>query len=111
MESQVGSISFVPALIFYCYYSFCLMTIANKLSVPNAWLAWIPIANLYIMVTAARKEWWWMLLFLIPIVNIVLFFVIWWAIAEARNKPGWVSLLMLIPFVNLIVPGYIAFTN
>ena len=33
----------------YLYYAIALMTIARKLGTPNAWLAFIPLANIYLM--------------------------------------------------------------
>jgi|WetSurMetagenome_2_1015567.scaffolds.fasta_scaffold09075_3 hypothetical protein len=98
-------------LVFYVYFSMCIMKIAQKLGVENAWLAWIPIINIWILIQCAGKEWWWILLFLIPIANIVAAIVIWMAIAERRGKPSWLGILMIVPIANLIIPGYLAFTD
>jgi uncharacterized membrane protein YhaH (DUF805 family) len=87
------------------------MTIANKTGTTNAWLAWIPIANIYLMCKVAGKPGWWLILFFIPIVNIVINIIVWMKISEARNKPGWLGILMIIPFVNLIIPGILAFAD
>ncbi|MFQ3583820.1 MAG: DUF5684 domain-containing protein [Cyanobacteriota bacterium] len=51
------------------------MMIGQKLSVPNTWLAWIPIANIWVMCRAAGKSGWWVILFFIPLVNLI--FAIW----------------------------------
>lgn len=44
---------FVFGIIFsigvYVWVALCLHIIANKTNTPNAWLAWIPIANIYLM--------------------------------------------------------------
>jgi hypothetical protein len=98
-------------LIIYIYYAICLMVIANKTGTPNSWLAWIPIANIYLMCKVAGKPGWWVILFFIPFVNIVIAIIVWMKIAEARKKPSWVGILMIIPFVNLIIPGYLAFSD
>jgi hypothetical protein len=98
-------------LILYVYYAICLMVIANKTNTPNSWLAWIPIANVYLVCKIAGKPGWWVILFLIPFVNIVIAIIVWMKIAEARNKPSWLGILMIIPFVNLIIPGYLAFSD
>ena len=47
----------------------------------------------------------------IPLVNIVIFIIVWMGIAEARNKPGWWGILMLVPVVSLVVPGYLAWSD
>ncbi len=98
-------------LIIYVYMSLCLMMIAKKTNTPNAWLAWIPIANIYLMCKIAGKPGWWLILMLIPLVNIIIMIIVWMGIAKARNKPDWIGILMIVPLVNLIIPGYLAFSK
>ena len=71
----------------YIYTALALQTIANKTNTENGWLAWIPIANLILMVNIARKPIWWIILFFIPLANIVVAVIVLMGIAEARNKP------------------------
>ncbi len=98
-------------LAIYIYIALALQTIANKTHTENAWLAWIPIANIILMVMIAKKPIWWILLFFIPVANIVFLVLVWMAIAEARGKPNWWGILMIIPFANLVVPGYLAWAD
>jgi len=95
----------------YVYISLALMTIANKTATPNAWMAWIPILNIILMLAIAKKPIWWIILFIVPLVNIVIMVLIWMAVAEARNKPSWWGVLMLVPVANLIVPALLAWTD
>jgi hypothetical protein len=95
----------------YVYMAICLQTIARKTNTENGWLAWIPIANLILMLQIAHKPIWWILLLLIPLVNVVVAVLVWMGIAKARGKPDWWGILMIIPVVNLVVPGYLAFSN
>lgn len=101
----------VFALATYVYVALALSTIADKTNTENGWLAWIPIANVILMLNIARKPIWWIVLCLIPLVNIVIFIILWMGIAEARNKPSWWGVLMLVPVVSLIVPGYLAWSD
>ena len=101
----------VIGLAFYVYIALALMTIANKTGTPNGWLAWIPIANIILMLMIAKKPIWWILLFLIPLVNIVMAIIVWMGVAEARGKPNWWGILMIVPIANLIVPGYLAWAD
>ena len=39
----------------YLYMSLALQTIATKTNTANTWLAWIPIANLFLMLGIAKK--------------------------------------------------------
>lgn len=95
----------------YVYMALALMTIANKTKTENAWLAWIPIANIILMLNIAKKPIWWIVLCLIPLVNIVIFVLVWMGIAEARGKASFWGILMIIPVVGLIVPGFLAWAD
>lgn len=99
------------AVAAYVYMSLALQTIANKTNTANSWLAWIPIANLFLMLSIAKKPMWWFILCLIPLVNIVIIIMIWMAVAEARGKPNWWGILMIVPVANLVVPGYLAWAD
>ena len=106
-----GATFFLFFVAIYVYISLALMTIADKTSTPNSWLAWIPIANLFLMLNVAKKPAWWLVLFLIPLVNIVIAIIVWMAVAEARHKPNWWGIVMIVPVVGLIVPGYLAWSD
>jgi hypothetical protein len=95
----------------YVYMALALQTIATKTGTANEWLAWIPIANLFLMLSVAKKPMWWFILFLIPLVNLVMAIMVWMAVAEARGKPNWWGILMIVPLVNLVVPGYLAWAD
>jgi len=95
----------------YCYFAITLQIIARKTGTPNGWLAWIPIANIYLMCLIAGKPAWWLILFLVPLVNLVIGLLVWMGISKARGKPEWLGVLFIIPFANLILPGYLAFSD
>ena len=114
METRMGMVlivAWVFILATYIYSALCLQTIAKKTSTPQGWLAWIPIANIILMLNIAKKPLWWIILCLIPIVNIVIVVIVWMAIAKARNKPEWWGILVIVPILGLIVPGYLAFSS
>jgi hypothetical protein len=76
------------------------------------WLAWIPIANLFLLPILLKKKWTWGFMFFVPIANVV-FFILWtWKIFELRKYPGWLSLSVLVPKVGgilyLIAIGFVA---
>jgi len=104
-------LAFVIGVVVYIYAAICLQKIAEKTNTPNGWLAWIPIANIYLMCMIAGKAWWWLLLCLIPYVNIIFIIILWWKIAEARGKPGWWGLLLIVPIVNFVIMGMLAFSD
>jgi hypothetical protein len=95
----------------YVYVALALQTIAQKTNTANGWLAWIPIANIILMLNIAKKPIWWIILFLIPFVNLVMAILVWMGIAVARGKPNWWGILIIVPVMNLIVPGYLAWSD
>ncbi len=103
-----GGFMLLVWLAIYVYYAVAFMTIAKKTGTENAWMAWVPILNLWLMVQIAEKEAWWIILFLIPVLNLVAAIVVTMAIAERVGKPSWWGILIIVPVVGLVVPGYLA---
>ena len=100
----MGAIMFVIWAAVYVYMALVWMTIAKKLKYDKPWLAWIPIANVFLLPILAKKHWAMGFLMFVPIANIV-FAIIWtWNIYEQRNYPGWLSLSPLVSFVPLVGP-------
>jgi len=104
-------IALIFGLAIYVYMALALQTIANKTGTQNAWLAWIPLANAFLMLDIAKKPLWWFVLFLIPLVNIVIVVMVWMGIAQAVRKPEWWGILTIVPLANLVVPGYLAWAD
>lgn len=107
------------ALAVYAYFAFAWMTIARKLKFRNPWIAWIPVANLSMILHLGRFHWAWIFLILIPILGwialIVLGIIATWRIFETRNYPGWFSLSALIPEIGgilyLVAIGFVAWKD
>jgi hypothetical protein len=106
MENLFTLVLFVG---FYAYISYSLQVIGQKLNVDNAWLAWIPIGNIYVMCKAANRPIWWIFLTFVPLVNLVIGLIIWVDIAKKLGKSPWLLLLFLVPLLNLALVGYFAF--
>ncbi len=102
---------FIFMAITYVYMGITLMKIAKKTNTPNAWLAWIPIANAVLMLQIAKRPMWWIILMFIPLVNIVIGIMVWMDLAEAVKKERWWGILIIVPVVGIIVPGYLAFSE
>jgi thiol-disulfide isomerase/thioredoxin len=97
--------------VVYIYFALCLYYIAKKTQTKHAWLAWIPVAGIFLMCSAGKIRFWWLLLLLAPIVNIFMVFFIWYKVIKARGKPGWLLILSIVPLVNCAVMGYLAFSK
>ena len=124
LTSLIGALAglfFLIVIGLYVYTALAFMTIAKKLRYDKPWLAWIPVANLFLIPILAKKNWAWGFIFLVPIANIVFFFIWMWNIYEQRKYPGWLSLVPLlgfIPFIgifvslaNLIILGFVAWKD
>ncbi len=102
---------FALFVVFYIIETVPVYVIARKSGHEYAWLAFIPIANLWLLCDMADMEVWFIVLLLVPYLNIIFLGFIWWRIAENTNKPGWIGLLMLVPLLNLLVGYYLAFVE
>ena len=109
-------VMFFIMIAVYVYMALALMTIANKTKTENSWLAWIPIANIYLMTQVAGVSGWITLAVLLPIIPFVgslgflaIFAWIWWKIAEKMHRPEWWGILIAaVPIVNLVLIGMLA---
>src|SRR3989344_160436 len=103
----------------YIYFAFAWKTIADKLRYKRSWLAWIPFANLAMILQIGKFHWAWIFLILIPILGwitlLVLLIIAQWRIFERRKYPGWFSLSTVIPQIGgvlyLIVIGLVAWQD
>jgi len=110
---HIASLSFwiIAGIALYSYLALSVQIIARKSETPNDWFAWIPIANMFLLLAVAKKPLWWFFLLMIPFVNVVIVILIWMGIAETLGKSSWWGILTLIPLVGFIVPGYLAFSD
>ena len=115
----LGTFLILIMLAFYVYFSFAWMTIAKKLKYKRPWLAWIPIANIAMMLQLGSFHWAWIFLVLIPILGWIPLFVLMiistWRIFEKRKYPGWFSLSLIIPQIGgilyLVAIGFVAWAD
>lgn len=106
----------VIGIAVYIYFAIALMAIASKLKVPNGWLAFIPIGNLYLLTQIAGVPWWSLFAFVLSFIPVIgpiaiLAVTIWWfwKICERLGKEGWWGIVIaLIPIANLILIGMLA---
>lgn len=99
-------------IFFYIYSSLCLQLISKKLNIVDSWMAWIPIANIYLMVQCANKPvfWFWIIMF-VPIINSILLIVVWVEICRRLGLSSWWIVLSFVPVINFIILGYLAFSK
>jgi hypothetical protein len=106
-----GIFFIILEIAIYIYFCLCMFLIAKKLDVPAPWIAWIPLVQVWTVVSSAGKPWWWILLLLVPIVNIIVGIYLWVCITENLGRNKWLGLLMLVPLVNFVFLGILAFSK
>src|SRR4029077_15636903 len=111
LPMMLGTSFFLFLSVIYVYTSLALMTIATKTNTQNGWLAWVPLATIFLLLNIAQKPACGFILCLFPLVNIVIFIIIWMAIAGARHKPNWWGILMIVPVLGMFVPAYLAWSE
>jgi len=98
-------------LLSYLAWGIALYLIAKKTRTENPWMAWVPVLNLFLLVSIARLGCLWVLALFVPCVGFFAAIYVWWKICELRGKPGILSVLMLIPGVNLLVALYLGLAD
>jgi len=104
---QTFGLIFVIAV--YVLSAYPIYVMGQKTDSDHAWFAFVPILNLVLLLEIAGKDLWWLILFLIPCIGLIVWIIVWMAVAEEMDKPSWVGVLMLIPVVSFFVPFYLAF--
>ena len=99
LYSLLGSAYYIVCIAVYVWFSLCLHIIAKKTDTRHPWLAWIPIANFYLMCKVAGKPGWWTVLLCLPLilavpVSFASIMLIFWAMAG--EIPAWIMPLFVV---------------
>jgi hypothetical protein len=115
----------IVAVGLWVYTSLAWMTIGKKLKYKNAWIAWIPIVNIAMVLQLGEFHWAWIFLALVPVVGwlvlAVMAIIATWRIYVKRKYAGWLSLISVLQgipvvgwvagIVNLIILGLVAWKD
>jgi len=112
-------IATLVAVVLYIYFAVAWKTIADKLKYKRSWLAWIPFANISMILQIGKFHWAWIFLLAIPVAGWIALFVMFiianWRIFDKRRYPGWFSLSLVIPnagfILYLIAIGFVAWKD
>lgn len=108
LVSQKGK-EFAIAVLLVVYVLMCLplMLVARRLECP-ALMAWIPVFQLFLVLRMADRPLWWFIFFFIPLVNILIYGMLWMTIARRLQQPALLGVIMLIPVVKYLLLWYFA---
>ena len=92
----------------YVFYGYCWGLIFQKAGQP-LWAGFVPIYSTYMTLKIIGRPWWWLLLLLIPIVNLVLWIIIYLDLARSFGKGAGFGLGLI--FLWFIFIPILAFSN
>lgn len=95
----------VFVLVVYVFFSFCMYKVFKKAGRQDAWAAFVPIYNMYVMYEIAGRPGWWAFLSFIPIVGgvaaLVTTIIGTLDLTKSFGKSGgFAALLILVPIVG-----------
>lgn len=94
-----GMMMFLFFFLFIIFPAVCSWKIFAKAGKPG-WAAIVPIYNLFVLLEIIGKPLWWIILMLIPLVNIVVSFLVYLALAGKFGKGGGFGVgLVFLPFI------------
>lgn len=96
---------FLLAILSYIFFGFCMYKIFKKAGRDDAWAAFVPIYNTYVLFEVAGRPGWWVFLGFIPFFGgIVLFIMSIIAMVDFAKSfgkgGGFAALLILLPIIG-----------
>jgi hypothetical protein len=108
-DTMSGLMICLILVVIWVYTSFCFQRIAQKSKTDMDWLAWVPIANTYLMCKMTRTSGWWVLLICVPYIGMIFLLILLSRVPKCLGIKGASRFLILVPFFNFIYLGYLAF--
>lgn len=99
LTSGIGTF-YIAIGIFLLY---CQYVLSKKMNIPNSWLAFIPVVNLYNLTQIAGLSFWWIIGLFIPLWNIYATIKIYHGVSKRTNHGGWWT-VGLIFFYWIMLP-------
>jgi len=85
-----------------------IMIIAMRTEPKNAILAFVPVAQFYLLIKISEKPMWWFFLQFVPFANIFIVIPIWMAIADRLGHNRLLGVFVFIPLIGPLVQWYMA---
>jgi hypothetical protein len=105
-EHTVSAVIIIVYLAIVVFEIAALWKVFTKAGQPG-WGAIIPIYNTYLQCKIGGKPGWWVILFFIPVVNIVLYIILYIAVARNFGRSGGFAVgLILLPFIFVPILGF-----
>lgn len=112
LDLGLGLMFWMAFLATYLFHTFMLYKVAQKCNCHDqAWWAYVPILNLFLLIKMAEKPAWWIVLYFIPIVCLYPIFMVWVRVAENSGHSGFWGILAAFPGLCTIALIVMAFTG
>jgi uncharacterized membrane protein len=99
----IGVVIYIAVIVFEIAALWLVFTKASE----AGWKAIIPIWNTLIVLKISGRPWWWIILFIIPIVNIIVYIILYYNLAKSFAKgAGFAVGLIILPFIFIPILGF-----
>ena len=121
MVSSALALAFTPSSAgllyagYYLVYALFLYYLADRLDHEMPWLAFVPVANLWLLLDLGGLPWWLLGLLIFRPWGALAFMVALGlagvSIADRMGKPLWTGALVGVPVLNLVFLAWLAFSD
>ena len=80
------SLTFMVIVLAICVVSIAGVWMTMQKAGQPGWASLVPIYNMVVLLRIATKPWWWLFLCIIPLVNLVIVFMVGFAVARNFGK-------------------------
>jgi hypothetical protein len=99
----IGVVVYVAIIVFEIAALWHVFTKAGD----RGWKAIIPIWNTLIVLKISGRPWWWIFLFIIPLVNVIVFIIVYYDLAKSFGKSTAFAVgLILLGFIFIPILGF-----
>jgi len=96
--------------LYWLLFCWPLMIIAKKYE-ESAWMAWVPILNVLLMVRLADKPIWWAIIFFVPALLPVALIYIGISLTMMMRRSPILGVFMTVPVINILLLWYLALSK
>jgi hypothetical protein len=112
-DTSSAEFAWAVAAYLYIFFGWSLSIVARKTGTNGAGLAWIPLANFWLLIRISGRPGLWFIILLFPGLNLVALAILWNDVSGACGKNAalaWLVLLApLVAFVSLAGLGQAPF--
>jgi hypothetical protein len=99
----IGAVVYIAVVVFEIAALWQVFVKASE----KGWKAIIPIWNTLIVLKISGRPFWWIILFIIPIVNFIVYIIVYYNLAKSFAKStGFAVGMIILPFIFIPILGF-----